>query len=169
MEKEKLEGLKKIEQTYGGFFRIGVAHLTDVGARHLTPIWVEKAKNDLQALPDEEAQFNIITKNAWFDIIDCAAELAHYSFEDIHEYINKTTRETVLDEEQLINKESLLRNMDKYIRQNIGNEDLICDIWLATGVPDDTKDDEYTELAEDKTMMIDSLLAFAKCVIYDNE
>lgn len=44
----------------------------------------------------------------------------------------------------------LLRTMDEYIRNNIGDEDII-DIWLQYGVPDGTKSfDDFDELAEDE-------------------
>jgi hypothetical protein len=43
----------------------------------------------------------------------------------------------------------LLRTMDEYIRNNIGDEEIL-DVWLQYGIPDGTESfDDFYELAAD--------------------
>lgn len=48
----------------------------------------------------------------------------------------------------------LLKTMDEYIRNNIGDEEIL-DIWLQYGIPDGTESyDDFEELAEDEETFI---------------
>ena len=62
----------------------------------------------------------------------------------------------------------LLRDMDKYIRKNIQNEEIIVEEWLAYGVPDGADMLDLCEIANDLHLTADVLESFARCVL-ENE
>jgi hypothetical protein len=65
-------------------------------------------------------------------------------------------------------KIDLLKGMDKYLRNNVQDEEIFCDEWLTMGVPNCASEDDYEGIAEDDELFDDCLLAFAKCIVYDN-
>jgi len=60
----------------------------------------------------------------------------------------------------------LLKAMDEFVRNEIGDEEITCDVWLACGVPDGAKEDDYDDIANDREMYHDVLECFAKCCAY---
>lgn len=56
-----------------------------------------------------------------------------------------------------------LRRMDSFVRDDIGDEDII-DYWLTYGLPDDYDDDDLVSIAEDDEQYNDIVNAFDTCV-----
>ena len=54
----------------------------------------------------------------------------------------------------------LMREMDTYIRENVGDEDLFM-YWLQEGVPDEADDEMLLELAEIESCWMNIINAFA--------
>ena len=88
-----MKAIRKLEVKYGDvMFRTGLAHLMDVGVRHLTDEIVED--NIRQIL--EEAETNkeathlqIMTPEFKCEIIRCAADLAKFGVWPLIAYINE--------------------------------------------------------------------------------
>lgn len=68
----------------------------------------------------------------------------------------------------LQSKVRLLKGMDKYLRENVQDEEVFAVEWLGMGVPDGAQEDDYEFIANDDESFDDCLLAFAKCIVYDN-
>lgn len=66
-------------------------------------------------------------------------------------------------EELVKTRKQLLKEMDTYVRDHIGDDEITCDIWFAIGVPDGADDSDYTDIAEDDELWVDCVKAFAKC------
>lgn len=64
-------------------------------------------------------------------------------------------------------KIKLLKGMDKYIRDNINDEELFCDVWLAC-MPDEANEDDYDFIASSEESFIDCLKVFAQVCVEDN-
>ena len=54
----------------------------------------------------------------------------------------------------------IMREMDNYIRDNVGDEDLFM-YWLQEGVPDEADDEMLLELAEIESCWMNVINAFA--------
>lgn len=54
---------------------------------------------------------------------------------------------------------NLLKQMDEYICNTIGDEE-IWEIWIAVGVPDEARDEDYAYIAEDDEMWKGVCVAF---------
>lgn len=57
----------------------------------------------------------------------------------------------------------ILEEMDKYIYDKIGDEDII-DYWLMYGVPDESSYDDLLECAENDNIWLSLVDAFSKCL-----
>lgn len=57
----------------------------------------------------------------------------------------------------------ILEEMDKYIYDEIGDEDII-DYWLMYGVPDDSNYNDLLEYAENDNIWLSLVDAFGKCL-----
>ena len=56
-----------------------------------------------------------------------------------------------------------LRQMDTYVREVIGDDDITVDVWLAGGVPDGYDEQDLVDIAEDDDLWLDTVNCFAKC------
>lgn len=63
----------------------------------------------------------------------------------------------------------LLKDMDSYVRHNIGNDIISVDIWYATGVPDDPEETDFQCIAEDDELWLLAVKTFAKCCKFERE
>ena len=57
----------------------------------------------------------------------------------------------------------VLKEMDKYIYDEIGDEDII-DYWLMYGMPDNSDDDDFLDCAESDNIWLSLVDAFGKCL-----
>jgi hypothetical protein len=88
---EKQKEISDIENKYGdALFRMGLAHMVDVGIRHLTDENVEECFKQITA-NDEAVRANgavpIMTAEFQCEIVRCAAELAKFSVWKLFTYI----------------------------------------------------------------------------------
>lgn len=73
----------------------------------------------------------------------------------------------VTKEDMVKTKITLLKQMDSYIRNNIGDEEAF-DQWFTYGVPDEATDDDYRAIAEDVVVWTDVCDVFG-CIIQEFE
>jgi hypothetical protein len=90
---DKTQEISAIENKYGHvLFRMGLAHMVDVGIRHLTDGNVIEAINQITA-KDEEAKASgsipIMTMEFQCEIVRCAAELAKFGVWELFAYIKE--------------------------------------------------------------------------------
>ena len=93
MDKEKITQIAEVEKKYGFLpFRMGLAHLADVGRQNLDDDGVAEAMKQIVA-KDEESKANdvvsIMTVEFQFDLVRCAAELAKFDIWDLFAYIKE--------------------------------------------------------------------------------
>lgn len=60
-------------------------------------------------------------------------------------------------------RKKLLVQFDEYVRNEIGDDDITCDVWLSEGLPDGYNEDDLNEIAEDDELWLDCVKAFGKC------
>lgn len=60
-------------------------------------------------------------------------------------------------------RKMFLRQFDEYVCDYIGDEEITCNVWLATGVPDGYDDEELDFIANDEECWLSCVNAFAKC------
>jgi hypothetical protein len=82
-----------IENKYGNvMFRMGIAHMVDVGARHLTDENVTETIRQI-TINDEKAKADgsipVMTVEFQSEIVRCAAELAKFSVWELIAYIKE--------------------------------------------------------------------------------
>lgn len=63
-------------------------------------------------------------------------------------------------------KVKLLKEMDKYIRENINDEELFCEVWLLY-MPDEASKDDYEFIAENEANYNECLEVFTRICIED--
>ena len=56
-----------------------------------------------------------------------------------------------------------LKQFDYYVRNVIGDYEIIWNIWLADGLPDGYGEDELNFIASDEECWLNCVEAFAKC------
>ena len=56
-----------------------------------------------------------------------------------------------------------LKQFDSYVREDIGNDEITCDIWLAEGLPDGYDETDLKEIALDDELWLDCVNCFKKC------
>ena len=56
-----------------------------------------------------------------------------------------------------------LKQFDSYVREDIGNDEITCDIWLAEGLPDGYDETDLKEIALDDELWLDCVNCFNKC------
>ena len=90
---EKMAQIRAVEDKYGLIlFRMGLTHLIDVGARHLTEENVAETVKQIETEGKEDEVKGIkriMTVEFQCDIVRCAAELAAFSIWDLIRYIKK--------------------------------------------------------------------------------
>lgn len=62
----------------------------------------------------------------------------------------------------------ILKEMNEYIFNKIGDEDII-DYWLLYGMPDDSEDDDFLMVAEDEESWVNVVKTFDKCLKMNGE
>lgn len=62
----------------------------------------------------------------------------------------------------------ILKEMNEYIFNEIGDEDII-DYWLLYGMPDDSEDDDFLMVAEDEESWVNVVKTFAGCLRMNDE
>ena len=62
-----------------------------------------------------------------------------------------------------------LREMDNYIRNNIQDEEILVEEWLAYGVPDGSNMLELCHLANEPEAVADILESFARTILLDSK
>ena len=62
----------------------------------------------------------------------------------------------------------ILKEMNEYIFDKIGDEDII-DYWLLYGMPDDSEDDDFLMVAEDEESWVNVIKTFDKCLKMNGE
>ena len=62
----------------------------------------------------------------------------------------------------------ILKEMNEYIFNEIGDEDII-DYWLLYGMPDDSEDDDFLMVAEDEESWVNVVKTFDKCLKMNGE
>ena len=70
--------------------------------------------------------------------------------------------------EELTRRARLLEDMDVFIRDNIGDDD-ITEMWLMYGLPDDCSDECIIEIAKDSDCFTDIVKCFSRCVATAND
>ena len=68
------------------------------------------------------------------------------------------------EEEATLLRANLLGGMDTYIREVIGDEDIL-EHWLEDGLPDDCDQDELMNIAEDEDEFYHMVDVFDKCLM----
>ena len=56
-----------------------------------------------------------------------------------------------------------LKQFDSYVRENIRNDEITCDIWLVEGLPDGYDETDLKEIALDDELWLDCVNCFNKC------
>lgn len=59
----------------------------------------------------------------------------------------------------------LLRLMDNYVKNHIDDEEIIYDVWFATGIPDEATKSDIMDIAKD--CFYDTVYTFFKCCKLD--
>lgn len=62
----------------------------------------------------------------------------------------------------------ILKEMNEYIFNEIGDEDII-DYWLLYGMPDDSEDDDFLMVAEDEESWVNVVKTFEHCLKMNGE
>ena len=62
----------------------------------------------------------------------------------------------------------ILKEMNEYIFNEIGDEDII-NYWLLFGMPDDSEDDDFLMVAEDEESWNSVVETFANCLKMNGE
>lgn len=62
----------------------------------------------------------------------------------------------------------ILKEMNEYIFNKIGDEDII-DYWLMYGMPDDSEDDDFLMVAEDEEGWVNVVKTFEHCLKMNGE
>ena len=62
---------------------------------------------------------------------------------------------------------NLLQAMDNYVRYNIEDEEIICDLWFATGLPDGWDEEDLYSIAEDNEQWLLAIKTFHRCCSLD--
>ncbi len=65
--------------------------------------------------------------------------------------------------ELVTTRTQLLKEMDAYVRNKIGDDFIYCNIWAATAVPDEPDEEDYNTIAEDDNLWVLAVQTFAKC------
>ena len=68
------------------------------------------------------------------------------------------------EEEATLLRANLLGGMDSYIREVVGDEDIL-EYWLEEGIPDNCAQCELMEIAEDDSEFRRIVVVFNKCLI----
>lgn len=63
----------------------------------------------------------------------------------------------------IIMRADFLIQMDKYVRDVIGDEDII-DYWMMYGVPDGSSTEDIYEISQDDGQWVEIVNCFAKCL-----
>ena len=66
-------------------------------------------------------------------------------------------------EELVAIRVDFLRQFDKYVRDNIGDDEITIDIWLALGVPDGATEIDLIEIAKDDEAWVDCVRWLGEC------
>ena len=61
-----------------------------------------------------------------------------------------------------------LKDFDKYVRETIGDEDII-DYWLMYGILDASDDEDLRAIAENENQWLEMVEAFSHCVKLDRD
>ncbi len=70
----------------------------------------------------------------------------------------------IIDRSELVMyRKEFLKQMDDYVRDMIGDDDITTDIWFAGGVPDGYDEQDLIDIAEDDDLWLDTVNCFAKC------
>jgi len=88
---DKTQEISAIENKYGHvLFRLALAHMVDIGIRHLTDENVEECFKQITA-KDEEAKASgsipIMTAEFQFEVVRCASELAKFGVWELFAYV----------------------------------------------------------------------------------
>lgn len=73
---------------------------------------------------------------------------------------------TVERNELVTIRTQLAKDMDKYIRTRVNDENVF-ELWLMCGVPDGADEQDFIDIAEDNELWLDTVKTFAKCVALD--
>ena len=57
----------------------------------------------------------------------------------------------------------MLKQMDNYVRNIIGDDSVCVDLWFAEGVPDGADEIDLIEIAEDDDLWEECVKCFAEC------
>lgn len=60
-------------------------------------------------------------------------------------------------------RKQLLKDMDAYVRNKIGDDFIYASIWTVTGVPDAPDEEDYDTIAENDDLWVLAVKTFAKC------
>lgn len=70
---------------------------------------------------------------------------------------------TVTREELVATRKQLLKEMDAYVRNKIGDDFVYGNIWTVTAVPDAPDEEDYDTIAEYDDLWVLAVKTFAKC------
>ena len=59
---------------------------------------------------------------------------------------------------------NLLKQMDTYVRETIGDDEITVNVWFACGVPDGSNETDLEEIAYDDELWLDTVKCFDRCV-----
>ena len=60
-------------------------------------------------------------------------------------------------------RKNFLKQFDSYIRNDIEDESIVCDVWFAEGLPDGWDDKDLLDIASDEDLWLDVIRCFNKC------
>lgn len=70
---------------------------------------------------------------------------------------------TVTRKELIEVRKNLLKEMDDYVRNKIGDDFIYASIWSVTAVPDAPDEEDYDTIAENDDLWVLAVRTFAKC------
>ena len=56
-----------------------------------------------------------------------------------------------------------LKQFDSYVREDIGNDEITCDIWLVEGLPDGYDEIDLKKIALDDELWLNCVKCFNRC------
>lgn len=65
--------------------------------------------------------------------------------------------------ELVATRKQLLKEMDAYVRNQLGDDFIYASIWTVTAVPDAPDEEDYDTIAENDDLWVLAVQTFAKC------
>lgn len=86
-KKYRADEIAKLENRYGVYFRIALAHLFDVGCQNITPEAIKEMKVDILNAKQEQEGIPVMTAEFKCQLLDIALELTEFSLWELLSYV----------------------------------------------------------------------------------